>query len=112
MNEYLILIKGGYKEHAAMTEEEKNSYYEKWGAYMDKLNSRNILVGGAPLADVGTVVTGKFDNQEDWQIEPDKSVGGYIILKADSLQSAVEEVRGCPIFVVNGTVEIRQVESM
>ena len=69
-------------------------------------------MGGAQLADAGLIVTGYIEDQKEWELEPDKSVGGYIILKADDLQSAADAVRDCPIFVVNGTAEIRKIESM
>jgi hypothetical protein len=37
------------------------------------------------------------------------TVGGYIIVEADSYEEAVEIAKGCPILDNNGRVEIREI---
>jgi hypothetical protein len=41
--------------------------------------------------------------------ESKEIVGGYIKIKADNLQQAIEISKGCPIFNFDGIVEIREV---
>jgi hypothetical protein len=38
-----------------------------------------------------------------------EQLGGYISIKADHLQQAIEIAKGCPIFLFDGNVEIREV---
>jgi hypothetical protein len=41
-----------------------------------------------------------------------ETVGGYVSIKADNLQEAIEICKGCPIFNFDGNVEIREVAKM
>jgi hypothetical protein len=41
-----------------------------------------------------------------------ESVGGYTVVKADSLDEAVELAKGCPILTVGGNVEVREIENL
>ncbi len=39
--------------------------------------------------------------------EAKEVIGGFIKVKAESLEMATEIAKGCPIFTVNGSLEIR-----
>ena len=52
-----------------------------------------------------TVTDGPF-------LEGKEEVGGYILLSARDLQTAVELARGCPAREQNGTVEVRAIQQM
>ncbi len=50
---------------------------KKLGAYIESLNERNAFIGGAPVKRSGKILEKRADNQKDWRIEPDQSIGGY-----------------------------------
>ena len=39
-------------------------------------------------------------------------MGGYLLIEAKNLDDATELSRGCPVFDVDGTVEIRAIAQM
>ena len=41
-----------------------------------------------------------------------ESIGGYSIVKADSLEEATELAKGCPALTVGGSVEVREIREM
>ena len=45
-------------------------------------------------------------------VEIKEAIGGYIIIKADSLDEAAELSKGCPILSMNGNVEVRTIVPM
>jgi hypothetical protein len=112
MNEYLILLLGGHDKHDAMTAEEKQDYYTQWEEYIGALTSRGVLVRGNPLERTGKIIQGNFKNQIDWTLDPSQSAGGYLIVTARCTEEAVDTLENCPIFNVDGSVELRLIEKM
>jgi hypothetical protein len=45
-------------------------------------------------------------------MEIKESIGGYSIVKAESLEEAVELAKGCPILTAGGNVEVREIDAM
>jgi hypothetical protein len=41
-----------------------------------------------------------------------EAIGGYTMVKANSLDEAVELAKGCPILAVGGNVEVRPIVSV
>ena len=39
-------------------------------------------------------------------------IGGYLILKAASLDEALQQAKGCPVFMMGGHVEVRNIKKM
>ena len=39
-------------------------------------------------------------------------IGGYSLIKADSLDEAADIAKGCPILKVGGNVEVREINNM
>jgi hypothetical protein len=45
-------------------------------------------------------------------VEMKEMVSGYILVKADTIEEAVEHAKGCPILKVGGSVEVRSIIPM
>jgi len=76
-------------------------------AAQDKLVSTgNRLSSEGKLVKPGNIITnGPY-------VEIKEAIGGYSMIRADSLEEAAEIAKGCPIFAINGNVEVRPVVSM
>jgi hypothetical protein len=79
--------------------------------WMATISSKNKLVGGngLPFADSrvvwpkNVVTNGPFG-------EIKETIGGYIIVKADSVDEAVQYAKGCPVLQGDGnSVEVRKI---
>jgi hypothetical protein len=111
MKEYLLLLRGG-KPASAKTESENKAEMQAWGAYMGKLCEKGQLAGGLPLISGGMVVSAEGSLSEPVKSPKEGIVGGYLILKADSLQKAAELAKGCPHIANEGNIEIREIAPM
>ena len=85
MKEYLLLLRGG-KPAASKTEAENKAEMQAWGAYMGGLMQKGQMVGGLPLQSGGAVVSAKGATGEPVKSSTEGIVGGYLIVKADSLE--------------------------
>jgi len=70
-------------------------------AAQGKFNSTNQLASeGKVIKPDGTITDGPY-------AEVKEIIGGYIIVKAESQDEAVEMAKGCPILHMGGHVEVR-----
>ena len=113
MQKYMFLFRGGDAARAASSPEDMQKHLQKWGAWFKALGERGQFVGGEPLDGTGKVLRGTQKTLSDGPFAEAKDlVGGYAIVKAASVDDAVEIARGCPIFLHDGILEIRPVRDM
>lgn len=113
MNKYLYLFRGGDALMNKLSPEQMQEHMQKWGAWMQGLTEKKILIDGLPLSKEGKRVkeAGKVIIDGPYT-EGAEVVGGYLIVNAESLDHAVEISKGCPIFESGGEVEVREIMSM
>ncbi len=96
---YAFLFKGGLR-----TSELTLEYSSRFVEWAGKVASGKIP--GSRFKQEGRVISKKGVRTMDFGSD---TVGGYIIVEADSYEKAVEIAKGCPILENNGTVEIREI---
>lgn len=108
----MFLFRGGHTHpHNANDSKEAMDYIQSWVSWMQSLGQKGILVGGESLHLTGKQVNGKSKVVTEGPFIVDKEmVGGYLIVNAKDINEAVEISKGCPIFVENGKVEVRQIQ--
>ena len=110
MEKYLFIFRGGDNDRTSQSPEQLQAHMQKWGAWMQGLAQKGILVGGEPLEKEGKQVNGKKKIVTDGPfMESKETVGGYLIVNASSLEEATEISMGCPIFEHDGKLEVRQI---
>jgi hypothetical protein len=85
-----------------------------WMSWLNGLQQSGHLVQRGERLDIttGKVVRGKAKTVTDGPYAESKdSIGGYVMVEAKDLDQAVELSKGCPIFELNGSVEVRPVVS-
>ncbi len=102
MANFVLLYAGG---SAGRTEAERKQTMEAWGAWFGKIGDK-IVDHGNPfsehtklVADSGTVRDGAVGTPAT----------GYSIVKADSLNSAAELAKGCPVLKSGGKITVYEV---
>ncbi|HXL57989.1 MAG TPA: YciI family protein [Chitinophagaceae bacterium] len=111
MKEYLLLLRGG-KPMADKTEAETKAEMQAWGAYMGGLAHNEQLVSGLPLVGGGQTVSANGTVADAVTSAKEGIVGGYLIVKADSLDAAAEIAKGCPHIANEGNIEVREIAPM
>jgi hypothetical protein len=111
MKEYLLLLRGGIPMDAK-TEAENKAELQAWGAYMGGLAQAGKLSGGLPLVHGGKVVSASGITGDAVTSAKEGIVGGYLIVKADSLENAAELAKDCPHVANEGNIEVREIAPM
>lgn len=87
--------------------EEMQAEMQRWN---DWIAAQGKFVGSDALMLAGKVVRGSQHVITDGPFTEGKEIiGGYGIVSADSIEEAIELAKGCPIFSVEGAVEVRPV---
>ena len=90
MANYLLLYHGGGTPESP---EEQGRVMQAWGEWMGKLGDK-LVDGGNP-----TTTSKRIDGSGNVSASSGEPVTGYSVIKADSLDEAVELSKGCPIFL-------------
>jgi|SRR5579862_1252347 len=110
MADYLFIFRGGMPK---MSPEQMQQHMEKWMAWIQRLSKAGIFKAGEPLEEAGRVIRGKKLTVTDGPYAESKDVvGGYLIVKADSLAKATGIAKECPIFETDGSVEVREIRPL
>ncbi|MGH1466023.1 MAG: YciI family protein [Cognatishimia sp.] len=97
MDDYLFVFHGG---DMPADPEEGAKVMARWGAWMEELGTA-IVAPGAPVENATMVGPDSTRAPESAQL-----ITGYLVVKAASIETAVQLAKGCPIHENNGTVQI------
>jgi hypothetical protein len=104
MANYMFAYSGG--NGLTADEAERSTQLAKWGEWFGQLGS-SIVDGGAPTGTGKTVGTGGSVSDGG-----SRGLTGYSIVSADSLDSAVELAKGCPVLESGGAVDVYEAIAM
>jgi hypothetical protein len=84
---------------------------KNWKTWTEELTQKGIYGGGERLTrnDAAVVKGNAKEITNGPYMAGNETIGGYITIKADNLEQAIEISKGCPIFNFDGNVEIREV---
>ncbi len=111
MKAYLLLLRGG-KPMTSKTEAANKAEMQAWGTYMGALGEKGQLAGGMPLVSDGAVVSAKGTVPEPVKSALEGIVGGYLVIKAENLEQAIETAKACPHLTNEGNIEVREIAPM
>ncbi|HXB11160.1 MAG TPA: YciI family protein [Bacteroidia bacterium] len=113
MEKFLYLFRGGQTTDHNSSPEAMQAQMQKWMQWMEKLSKNGTMLGGEPLKPGGKQVNGTKKVVTDGPfVEAKETVGGYLLIQAKDINDAVEISKTCPIFEVDGKVEIRPLQTM
>jgi len=111
MNDYLLVYEGGDHDWMQKWAPEKvESVMQEWGAWFQELESKGVLRNpGSALAPGGAVVSrgGKGFVTDTTMAEVKELIGGFSIVRTESLDKAVELAQGAPFLKNNPQGRIR-----
>ncbi len=103
MSNYVLAYHGGKMPESP---EEGSKLKEKWKAWVGGLGDA-IVNPGTPLGKSKTVSSGGVS--DDGGSNP---LLGFSIVKADSMDAALEMAKTCPFLDLGGTLEVAEVKEM
>jgi hypothetical protein len=111
--EYLALIYADETAWAAMDEDARTEWYEKYRAFSDAARDAGVVVGGNELASTGDATTVRVRDRETLvtdgpYAEVKEALGGYYLLDCASMEEAIDWAARIP-GAEHGAVEVRPV---
>lgn len=108
-NGYLLLFRGT-DWHKELSPEEIQRIMGDWGTWFDRLGQQGKLTAASPLENEGRVVSGKSRAVADGPFaEAKESIGGFFLLKVETIEEATAIAKDCPALPYGLTVEVRPV---
>ena len=111
--EYVMLMYEPAAAFAARTDEQRETYWGAWNAYIAALNEAGVMRGGQGLRPPAVATTirladGKRHVQDGPYADTKEQLGGFFVLELPSLDDALAWAARCPA-ASSGAVEIRPV---
>jgi hypothetical protein len=109
-SEYLLVFRNiGW--HTNLSPEEIQQGMARFTAWFERLNNEGRFKSGAPLSHDGKILTRRDVVTDGPFAESKEAIAGFFIIRADSLEQAVEIANGCPGLEFGQTVEVRAIVS-
>lgn len=110
MSDFMFLFRQPENDHGNASPAEREAVDKKWQDWIGGIAAQGKLAAhGNQLAAAGKVLKPGGVITDGPFVEIRERLGGYIVVRADSLDEATTMAHGCPILDVQGSVEIRQV---
>jgi len=111
MKKFIILVRepdGRSDEH---TEQEIIAHRANWNKWFEKYGKTGNFLGGSSLSLNGKMITGpQASVVDDIHKVGTEIVGGYLLIQAEDLDTAVEIAREIPVFEFDGYLEVRELQ--
>lgn len=114
MKEFLMIFRNDNTSGSKPTAEQMQAMMKQWQDWMGGIAAQNKLAssGNRLSSEYSKVVKPNNVITNGPYVEMKEAVGGYIIVKAASVDEAAELAKGCPILKVGGNVEVRTIVPM
>jgi hypothetical protein len=108
MANFLFVYRGSNEAHGKMSPDEMQQHMQKWQTWITTALQKGWMVdAGDALNPEGRVVNARKVVTDGPFVEAKEIVGGFSIVRADTLDAAAELAKGCPGLLVGGNVEVR-----
>jgi hypothetical protein len=113
MKDFLFVYRNDFKNQPVGSPEEMQAVTKKWMDWIGGIAAQNKLSSpGNRLTSDGKVVRPNNVVTDGPYTEIKELIGGYSIVKVETMEEAVELAKGCPIFEFGGNVEVREINPM
>jgi hypothetical protein len=106
-NGHLLLFRGT-NWHRDLAPEEIQRIMGDWTAWFEGLHQKGMIIAASPLEREGHIVTGDAHTDGPFT-ESKESIGGFFMLKTESMDEALVIARMCPALPYGLKVEVRPV---
>lgn len=108
-NGYMLIFRST-DWYNGLSPEQMQQVADNWMAWFNRLKDDGRCVAGNPLEREGRIVSGKNRVVSDGPFaESKETIGGYFLLKVDTLEEAVSIAQECPGLPHGIRVEVRPV---
>jgi hypothetical protein len=110
--DFMLMFRYEPSNNYKPTEMEIDQQQKLWGAFIGGIAGQGKLVSTHQLGFSGKQISSTQEVTEGMHISERQTLGGNMIVKANSFDEAVEMAKVCPILFMGGSVEIRDIMAM
>ena len=110
--EFMLLFRYEPSNDTQLTEAEMNNHHEQWGAFIGNIAFQEKLVSTHQLGFEGVQILPNKAVVTGLHIAEKQTIGGNMVVVANSLKQATQMAMNCPILSIGGTVEVREINKM
>jgi hypothetical protein len=108
MAKFLFVYRSDKDTFNTMAPEKLQLFHEKWRAWFAEGHEKGwMLEASTALKTEGRVINAKKVVTDGPFVEARNVVRGYVNVEADTLDSATQLAKGCPVLMHGGIVEVR-----
>jgi hypothetical protein len=109
-SEFMLLFRGN-DWHKGLSPEQMQQVADQWMAWFNRLTTEGKALAGSPLEREGKLVSGKNGRvvADGPFAESKEAIGGYFLLRVNSMEEAVAIAQQCPGLPYGAVVEVRPV---
>jgi hypothetical protein len=111
-NEFMLLFRFEPNFNYQPTEAELSEMHQYWGAFIGQIALEEKLVSTHQLGFEGKQIFADASLQDGIHISNKQAIAGNMVVKANTLEEAIEMAKRCPILHVGGSVEVRSIQPM
>lgn len=111
-NEFMLVFRYEPNINYQPTEAEMAEMHQQWGAFIGNIAIQEKLVSTHQLGFEGRQIAADKSVIEGIHIADNQMFAGNMIVKAHTIEEAVEMAKNCPILSMGGTVEVRTIQPM
>jgi hypothetical protein len=112
LNEFMLMFRFEPNFNYQPTESEMNEMHQQWGAFIGNIAIQEKLVSTYQLGFEGKQISANQSISEGIFISEKQTLSGNMVIRANSLDVAVEMAQACPILLMGGSVEVRSIIPM
>lgn len=110
--EFMLVFRYEPQQNYQPTAAEMNEMHQQWGAFIGNMAIQEKLVSTHQLGFEGKQIAADLSVNNGIYVADKQTLGGNMIVKANTIDEAVEMAKQCPILLMGGTVEVRNIQPM
>ena len=111
LNEFMLLFRFT-PTNEQPTPQQLEDMQKQWGAFIGGIAMQGKLVSTYQLGFEGAQIFADHTTLQGLHVAEGQSLSGNMVLKAESLEVATELAKNCPILLMGGSVEVRDLIPM
>jgi hypothetical protein len=112
MNEFVMLFHSPNTPDFKPSAEQMQASMKQWQDWMGGIAAQGKFVSTSRLSPAGKTLSPNKIITDGPFAEVKEIIGGYLVVKTESIDEAMELAQGCPILEVGGKVEVRPIIPM
>ena len=112
MSEFMMIFRNDYDPSFKPSPEQMQASIKQWQDWIGGIAAQGKFISTNRLGFEGKTLKPNNIIADGPYAEVKEIVGGYILVKADTMDEAMKLAEGCPILNIGGHVEVRNVMPM